>query len=48
MKLTIVLRKDVADEAEGQAVFDIVKTRLADRPDVEISGSTSSQCEDPE
>lgn len=42
MKLTIVLRKEVVDENQAQILYDIVKQRLDDHPEVEITGSVSS------
>lgn len=41
MKLTIVLRKDVPNEQTAQQLFDIVKTKLEDNPDIEISGTVN-------
>lgn len=46
MFLAIVLRKEVADREEGRAIYDIVKARMADRPDVKVSGSVSNHFED--
>jgi len=48
MKLTITLRKDVADRVEGEAIYDLVKTRLADRPDVEVHGHVTNHFIEPE
>ena len=42
MYCTIVLRKEVADRDEGRALYDLVKAKLADRPDVNIQGSASN------
>lgn len=42
MYLIITLRKEVADAAEGRAIYDLVKERLADRPDVEVAGHCSN------
>lgn len=42
MKLTIVLREDVPDEATAQAHFDIVKAKLDDYPDIEVSGTVNT------
>lgn len=36
--LVVVLRKPVADEAQALILYDLVKSRLADQPDVEVSG----------
>jgi len=41
--LTITLRKEVETSEEGRIIYDLVKQRLADRPDVKISGSCSTQ-----
>lgn len=38
MYLVITLRKPVADAAQGQAIYDLVKQRLEDRPDIDITG----------
>lgn len=38
MELVITLRKKVADRDEGKVIFDLVKQRLEDRPDVIITG----------
>lgn len=41
MDLTIVLRKEVADRDEGQQVFDLVKQKLADRPEIKVTGQVT-------
>lgn len=38
MYLVITLRKEVPDRAAARILFDIVKTRMADRPDVTLTG----------
>lgn len=38
MFLVITLRKEVPDREAGIVIYDLVKSRLADRPDVEVSG----------
>ncbi len=50
MQLVITLRKDVEDRDEGEAVFELVKTRLADRPDVKVTGHVTNHftLEEPE
>ena len=45
MKLIITLKKEVADEAEGQALYEVVKNWLVDKPDVEASAYTTSNLE---
>ncbi len=42
MHLTIVLRKDVPDRETGQAIFNLVKEKLADRPDIKVDGSVTN------
>lgn len=42
MILTIVARKPVADPEEGQQVYEWVKQKLSERPDVEISGHVTN------
>jgi len=42
MYLVITLRKEVADREEGNTIFELVKTRLADRPDVEVKGHVTN------
>ncbi len=41
MQLTVILRKEVTDAAQAQQLFDIVKDKLADYPDIKISGKTN-------
>jgi len=43
MDLIITLRKEVADEEQAEIIYDLVKTRLADYPDVIITGHTSKR-----
>ncbi len=42
MYLIITLRKEVPDREAGRAIYDLVKERLEDRPDVEIRGHVSN------
>ncbi len=42
MYLVITARKEVADRDEARTIFDLVKQRLADRPDVETTGHVSN------
>jgi len=42
MFLVVTLRKEVPDRETGRAVYDLVKTRLADYPDVKINGSVNN------
>lgn len=38
MELIITLRKKVDEPIEGEQIFEMVKQRLADRPDVKVTG----------
>ena len=38
MYLVITLRKEVPDREAGRVIFDLVKERLADRPDIKVIG----------
>ena len=42
MFVTITLRQEVPDRDTARAVYDLVKTRLSDRPDVTITGACSN------
>jgi len=42
MLLCITLRKEVEDREEGRALFDMVVERLADYPNVIVSGLVSN------
>lgn len=41
MKLTIVLRKDVVDLDQAQAIANIVKQKLEDYPSIEITATAN-------
>ena len=45
MKLSIHLRKEVADTAQAQQLVDIVAGKLEDQPEVEISASVNESIE---
>ncbi len=47
MYCCITLRKEVADAPEGRALYDLVKQKMTDRPDVKVSGNVSNHFEDP-
>jgi len=38
----ITLRKEVPDQETARQLYDLVKNRMADRPDVEVSGHFSN------
>jgi len=42
MDVVITLRREVPDRETGRLIYDIVKNRLADRPDVKITGHVSN------
>jgi len=42
MYLIITLRKEVPDREAARAIYDVVKTRLEDRPDIQIQGHCSN------
>jgi len=42
MYVIITLRKEVENRDQARAIYDLVKERLADRPDVQISGQASN------
>ena len=42
MFLIITLRKEVADRNAARAIFDIVKQKMADCPDVTVTGHCSN------
>lgn len=50
MQLIITLRKEVADRDEGERVYTMVKEKLADRPDVKVTGHVTNhfELEEPE
>ena len=45
MKLIIILRKDVENEAEGTTLFELVKQKLADRPDITVTAQVTTTLE---
>ncbi|MBA7692530.1 hypothetical protein ES703_101097 [subsurface metagenome] len=42
MYLIITIRKPVADAAEGEQLYNLVKQRLADRPDVALAAHVAN------
>lgn len=42
MYLVIALRKEVPDRDTGKTIYDLVKQRMEDRPDIEIKGHVSN------
>lgn len=38
MQLVITLRKEVSDRDQGKEIFDMVKEKLKDHPDVIVKG----------
>lgn len=48
MQLVITLRKEVADREEGEQIYETVKTLLAARPDIQITGHVTNHFVDEE
>ena len=48
MYLIITIRKPIDDAPEGQAIYDVIKERLADKPNLVITGQVSNHCVDSE
>ena len=42
MQVIITLRKEIPNQDAGRTIYDIVKQRLEDRPDVTITGIISN------
>lgn len=42
MYLIVTLRKEVADATEARTIYDIIKVKMTDRPDVKVSGHCSN------
>lgn len=45
MQLIITLRKEVEDRDAGKAIFELVKTKLEDRPDIKVTGHVTNHFE---
>lgn len=49
MELIITLRKKVADQAEGEQLYEFVKDKLKDKPGVKVTGMVNNHfVEEPE
>lgn len=48
MQLVITLRKEVTDRDEGAQIFELVKEKLSDRPDVIVTGHITNHFVEPE
>lgn len=42
MILTITLRREVPDRETARQIYDLVKVKMADRPDVKVTGLASN------
>lgn len=42
MFLIITVRKEVPDRDTGKAIYDLVKQRMTDRPDIDIKGHVAN------
>lgn len=45
MSLVITVRKQVADRDQGELIFRLVEQKLADRPDLIVSGHITNHFE---
>lgn len=48
MQLVITLRKDVPDRDTGKAIFELVKRKLEDNPEIVVSGHITNHFTDDE
>ena len=48
MQLVVTLRKEVTDRDEGAALFETVKQRFEDKPEVKITGHVTNHFESEE
>lgn len=46
--ITIMARKEVDTIEQGRALYDLVKEKLADRPDIVITGTCQNHFKDEE
>lgn len=47
--LSIAIRKEVANETEGKTILELVNSRMADQPDLDIKGQVGVRfVEEPE
>ena len=42
MILTVTLRREVPDRETARQIYDIVKVKMADHPDVKVTGHASN------
>jgi len=49
MQVVVTLRKEVPDREAGEIIYELVKLKLADRPDIIVAGHVTNHfVEDPE
>lgn len=48
MQVIITLRKDIESREQGEQVYAVVKQKLADQPDIKVSGHVSNHFVDDE
>lgn len=46
--IVVVLRKEVADKQEAETLYEAVKTRLTDRPDINVKATYTNHFDFPE
>lgn len=42
MQLVITLRKEVPDRDQGKEIFDLVKEKLEDHPEIKVTGHVTN------
>ena len=42
MQLVVTIRKEVTDRDEGAAIFETIKQRLEDKPEIKITGHVTN------
>lgn len=42
MRIAIVITKEVAETEEARQIYELVKSRLQDRPDITITGQVTN------
>jgi len=46
MQLVITLRRDVKDRDEGSMIYELVKQKLEDRPEIKVAGHVTNHFEE--
>lgn len=48
MQLVVTIRKEVPDRETGEAIYELVKEKLENRPDLKITGHVTNHFIEPE